>query len=308
MSCAEKKCLYVQPAPNTEAIADSLGIDTSHYSADFLATLESIVSLSNTRVIACAERLVPVDPVLYDPSTSSYHYEVRLTTEECGTKRSSPSWQHYVLTNSNHMRWRLHRTTISKQNILPASSGCTRFRIYQGALSKVYVRRFALEYIGCLTNLKARFYREIHERERLARMRLPGVAVYLGCVVQDGLVVGVALRRPMYSLDNALSRFDGVPCAEISSNYLVRATIAMQCAGMTLKAPVRPSAVVLDWNRCLVLADIGCLFPEPPGMLFADLLATSQKAPPAVLQSPLGPVFARILQHVVEFERASVTR
>ncbi|KAJ1786508.1 hypothetical protein LPJ59_005914 [Coemansia sp. RSA 2399] len=297
MPYSEKTYRYVHPAPNTETIAAGLGIDPSHYSADFLDTLALIVSQHNTRVVACVERLVPVAPVAYDKSTRSYHYEIRLTIERAGNSPKTshrPSWKHYAITNSNHTQWRWNCTTIGKRNILPAisGSGSTPFRIYRGALSNVYVRRFTPELIGCMPNLKARFYREIMMRERLARMQLPGVAEYVGCVVEDGLVVGVAVRPLMCSLSDALAHSGGIPCAEIVSTNLVHATIAIQCAGMALRAHVRPSAVMLDWKRCLVLVDIDCLFPEPPGILLADLQAANRKVPSVVRQCPLSPVFA----------------
>ncbi|KAJ2847931.1 hypothetical protein GGI22_005845, partial [Coemansia erecta] len=239
-------------------------------------------------------RLVPVSSAAHDKPTSSYHYEVRLTIEQGSNAPKishRPSWRHYAITNSNHVQWRWNCTTISKHNILPAigGNGRTPFRIYRGALSRVSVRRFKLELIGCMPNLKARFYREIMVRERLAHMQLPGVAEYVGCVIEDGLVVGVAVRPPMCSLGEALASSGGIPCAEIVSTNLTHATIAMQCAGMAFRAPVRPSAVMLDRKRCLVLVDIDCLFPEPPGMQFVDLQAAFRKVPRAVRQCPLSP-------------------
>ncbi|KAJ1728430.1 hypothetical protein LPJ72_005478 [Coemansia sp. Benny D160-2] len=324
---------YVDPAaeaaPVFSVAATGLDIDCSHYSADLLATLDAIVAQPGTRVVACVERFIVAEP-------GRWFYEVRLTTDDDNDAKqwmSGASWHHYVLTEANHRYWRQNRTVISKQNILPAApapashgggggggggGGSSRFRIYyhgsrsphsetqlQPALEAVHVRRFNLAYIGCLPNLKARFYREIMVRERLARMRLPGICTYLGCIVENGLVVGVALQGPLLALDEALGGgFGGIPCRDIVSTSLVHATIAMQCAaGMALKGPVRPSAVMVEpRSRSLVLADIDCLFAGPPGMLFGDLSARGLDAavrPAVLLKSPLGHIFVRMCSRVL---------
>ncbi|KAJ2553661.1 hypothetical protein EV175_002862 [Coemansia sp. RSA 1933] len=276
-------------------------IDPSHYSADFLETLLAIVSRPSTQVIACAERLVPVHPAVHGKPPSSYHYEVRLTTSE-----GMRFWQHYAITNGNHQKWRESRTGIRKQDILPIHSTGTRFRAYEGALSNATIRRFALEYIGFVPNLKWRFYQEIVMRERLARMQLPGIVQYRGCIIEDGFIVGVALGRPQCSLGDALKgpASGGIPCSDIVSTELVHAAVVMQKAGVAFRAPVRPSAVMLDHQHRLVLVDIDCLFPGPPGMLFDDLLAAGRKVPAEAAESAPPPL-AEEDTAMVERRRAS---
>ncbi|KAJ2660699.1 hypothetical protein IWW48_002796 [Coemansia sp. RSA 1200] len=324
---------YVDPAPvfsAAAAAATGLDINRNHYSADLLATLDAIVAQPGIRVVACVERFIAAE-------LGRGFHEVRLTTDDDNDAKqwmSGASWHHYALTEANHRQWQQNRTVISKQNILPAApapsshgggGGSNRFRIYYRGnrsphsetrqqqqqqevsppLEAVHVRRFNLAYIGCLPNLKARFYREIMVRERLARMRLPGICAYLGCIVENGLVVGVALQGPLLALDEALGGgFGGIPCRDIVSTSLVHATIAMQCAaGMALRGPVRPSAVMVERrSRSLVLADIDCLFAGPPGMLFGDLSARGLDAavrPAVLLKSSLGHIFVRMCSRVL---------
>ncbi|KAJ2380445.1 hypothetical protein GGI05_006305, partial [Coemansia sp. RSA 2603] len=194
----------------------------------------------------------------------SIAYEVRINTRE-----NDGHWYHRCLTESNHHLWRNQKLRIHRRNIFPCAPVDYTNAQGKGLLgpikvfSKPYdpqyvdIRLFNLQYVGWVPNIRSKFYREVVARQKLSKLRLPGLSEYLGCVVENGLIVGIAIRKSTCSLDQALNQ--DMPCNEMHSKDLVDSVAIMQRLGL-IKSPIYPSAVGLDRYNRMTLETIECMF------------------------------------------------
>ncbi|KAJ2698896.1 hypothetical protein FB645_005493 [Coemansia sp. IMI 203386] len=228
----------------------------------------------------------------------SIAYEVRVNTVE-----ADGHWYHRCLTESNHHLWRWQKQRLYRKNIFPSApvdysnaQGKSTFgpiKVFDGLYDpqSVEIRLFNLQYVGWVPNLRTEYYKEVVARQSLTQIQVPAVAEYLGCVVENGLIIGVALRKPKCSFEYALSQ--NVPCAEMHSKDLVDTIAVMQRHGM-VKSPIRPSAVALDMYNRLVLVSVDCMFSSSwcGGTKLLLTPETSQKelAYSLAKTNPLGPL------------------
>ncbi|KAJ2627916.1 hypothetical protein GGF44_004601 [Coemansia sp. RSA 1694] len=244
-------------------------IDHSRYSLACLAKFRAI--LQHESVVSYAEH------------SGSLSYEIHIVTVE----EADGQWVHRLLTNSNHAQWQHQaKQPIDRRNVLPRINHKT-MRAYRGggshdARRQVMIRRLDVARAGWgEPNVRALLSREIQARERLSKLRLPGVAAYMGCTVDsDGLVTGVALGRCQMSLEYALS-VARVPCRDLLSRDLVDSVAALQRLGSAIGRPISPSAVMVDGYGRLVLVSVDCI------------ARTWVQGRPGA-SDPLAPVFARL--------------
>ncbi|KAJ2721769.1 hypothetical protein GGI07_003762, partial [Coemansia sp. Benny D115] len=295
---------YAEDFVTAELTMDYLScIDASHFSTDFMASLKAL--LGRSHVLSCIERAVETSNYCLQEKYCSVSYEVRVNTVE-----SDGHWYHRCLTETNHHTWQWQKQRLYRKNIFPSApvdysniQGKSRLGpilIFSGKPDPRYVdiRLFNLAYAGWVPNIRAEYYKEIIARQKLSQMNLPALGMYLGCVVENGLIVGVAIRRYEYSLERALR--ENVPCSSMRSGDLVATVLLMQRMGL-VKGPVHPSSVVLDSSNRMLLVGIECMFPydwqggtKPSyGVRYRDR-RTSEIAS----CHPLGPVFTMICSRV----------
>ncbi|KAJ1881472.1 hypothetical protein LPJ57_001590 [Coemansia sp. RSA 486] len=282
-------------------------IHQSRFSNEFVQSLKEI--LETCCVLSCIERAVETSHYCEQKKYMSIAYEVRVNTVE-----ADGHWYHRCLTESNHHLWRWQKQRLYRKNIFPSApvdysnaQGKSTFgpiKVFDGLYDpqSVEIRLFNLQYVGWVPNLRTEYYKEVVARQSLTQIQVPAVAEYLGCVVENGLIIGVALRKPKCSFEYALSQ--NMPCAEMHSKDLVDTVAVMQRHGM-VKSPIRPSAVALDTYNRLVLVGVDCMFSSSwcGGTKLLLTPETSQKelAYSLAKTNPLGPVFARLCARIQSF-------
>ncbi|KAJ2862797.1 hypothetical protein FB639_005347, partial [Coemansia asiatica] len=179
-------------------------------------------------VLSCIERAVETSSYCEQKNYMSIAYEVRINTVD-----ADGHWYHRCLTESNHHLWRWQKQRIYRKNVFPSApvdysnaQGKSSFgpiKVFDGLYDPqdVDIRLFNLQYVGWVPNLRSEYYKEVVARQRLAQIQTPAVAEYLGCVVENGLIIGVAIRKTKCTLEHALSQ--NVPCAEMYSKDLADA-------------------------------------------------------------------------------------
>ncbi|KAJ2383519.1 hypothetical protein GGI05_005290, partial [Coemansia sp. RSA 2603] len=238
----------------------------------------------------------------------SIAYEVRINTRE-----SDGHWYHRCLTESNHHLWRNQKQRIHRRNIYPCAPvdytnvqghgilGPTK--VFSGPYDPQYVdiRLFNLQYVGWVPNIRAEFYREVVARQKLSKLKLPGLSEYLGCVVENGLIVGIAISKSPCSLEQALNQ--DMPCTEMHSKDLVDTVAVMQRLSL-IKSPIYPSAVGLDRYNRMTLESIECMFDSDwhggTKPMRADVMHDDD-ASTLARNNALAPVFSRLCSKTKEF-------
>ncbi|PIA15383.1 hypothetical protein COEREDRAFT_87998 [Coemansia reversa NRRL 1564] len=224
------------------------GVKCSHFSKNCLDALEII--RGRGRVLACIERKIASTVAA---KSHFYTYEVRITIRE-----GDGHWYHYCINENN---WQQPQKIIVRQQDIFPSALNPRLKIFSPRTEcerqRAEIKPLNPAYIGWVPNIKLRFYREILVHQMLDELKIPGIGKYFGCVVENGLVTGIAYRRYSWTLNQALAA--NVPCHYINSKGLVDATTAMQQLGV-MNSPINPESVVLDRKMCLVLTNVECAF------------------------------------------------
>ncbi|KAJ1718504.1 hypothetical protein LPJ53_006486, partial [Coemansia erecta] len=265
-------------------------------------------------VLSCIERAVETSSYCLQEKYKSIAYEVRINTRE-----SDGHWYHRCLTESNHQSWRHQKQRIHRRNIYPcAPVDYTNaqghgilgpIKVFSGPYDPQHVdiRLFNLQYVGWVPNIRAEFYREVVARQKLSKLRLPGLSEYLGCVVENGLIVGVAIRKNTCSLDQALGQ--GMPCTKMHSKDLVDTVAVMQRLGL-IKSPIYPSAVGLDRYNRMTLESIECMFASNWHGGTKPMRTEGMDGDAALVlarNNALAPIFGRLCSRTKAFGRKRYT-
>ncbi|KAI7831055.1 hypothetical protein BX661DRAFT_180556 [Kickxella alabastrina] len=270
-------------------------INHDHFSPEFSESLSDL--LSHGHVLSCIERAVKTNSYCEQTKYCSVAYEVRVNTVEV-----DGHWYHRCLTESNHHNWNWQKQRIYKNNIFPSAPidyASAQGKSSLGPIKYLVARRirailFNLAYVGWVPNVRAEYYKEIVARQRLAQMELPAVSAYLGCVIENGFIIGVAVARYWCSLERALG--GNISCTNMDTRDLVASISTMQKGGL-IKAPVLPSSVVLDKYGRLILVSVECIFSADwcgGTKPWAEAMDCIDDHLEMAKRHPLGLVFARI--------------
>ncbi|KAI8319033.1 hypothetical protein GQ54DRAFT_299662 [Martensiomyces pterosporus] len=221
-------------------------IDLRHFSLGFVTTIQTI--LSRGGILSCIETR--------DITKHGLIRQVRINTRE-----PDGEWYHRCLTEHNYHQWAAQKTLLRKEDVFPKAKGMgfKTFDHTKHSPKDVHIKLVNLAYAGCIPNMREAFVEEIATVERASKLNHPGIAEYYGCVVENGLITGIAMKRYVVSLEQALGK-SGIRCSKFSSQSLVYAATALERLDMCVST-IKPSDVMLDQEGSLVLVDMDCAFP-----------------------------------------------
>ncbi|KAJ1953905.1 hypothetical protein GGI12_005909 [Dipsacomyces acuminosporus] len=222
-------------------------VNENHFSPGFMSTLETI--LDRGGILSCIE--------VQSSDGFGAVYQVRINTRE-----PDGEWYRRCLTEHNYVHWKKEKELLRKGDLFPSIKG-TGFKVFnhhKHRSSNVQIKLVNLAFAGCITHMKEAIIEEIEVFETVSKLKQPGIAKYYGCVVENGLITGIAVKKYRKTLARVLREND-TPCSHLSSANLVYAATAMERLGLCI-SPIKPSSVVLDDRNNMVLADMHCAFPS----------------------------------------------